>query len=158
MTLPYTIRPGRVDDAPALATLLHGLGYFDRLKDVPVEQTARSAAAALATIVSSESHTLFVAEGEGGQVLGYAAVTWIPDLFLPSPEGYVSELFVDAAARGQGVGGALLDAVTAEARRRGCSRMQLLNFRHRESYARGFYAKRGWEERPSAASFALDLD
>ncbi len=113
---------------------------------------------ALETIIAGDAHTLLVAAGDEGQLLGYAAVHWIPDLFLPGPEGYLSELFVDPDARGLGIGGALLDAIVSKARDRGCSRLQLINFRHRESYVRGFYAKHGWEERPTAANFALYLD
>lgn len=37
-------------------------------------------------------------------------------------------------------------------------KLQLINFRHRESYERSFYTKHGWEERPLAANFALYLD
>jgi len=158
MKLGYSIRPPVIEDAPALARLLHGLGYFDRLENVPVEQTAESVRAALEKINASDDHTLYVAAGADGRLLGYTAVHWIPDLFLPGPEGYLSELFVDETARGQGIGGALLDAVTEEAHRRGGSRLQLINFRHRESYRRGFYAKHGWEERPTAANFTLYLD
>jgi len=34
----------------------------------------------------------------------------------------------------------------------------LLNMRKRESYQRNFYQKHGWEERPDAANFVLQLD
>ena len=74
------------------------------------------------------------------------------------PEGYVSELFIKEQARGQGIGARLLEAVQAEARNRGCTRLMLLNVRKRESYQRGFYAKHGWEERPEAANFIFRLD
>jgi hypothetical protein len=33
----------------------------------------------------------------------------------------------------------------------------LLNMRQRESYARGFYAKHGWEERTQAATFIKNI-
>lgn len=33
----------------------------------------------------------------------------------------------------------------------------LLNMHTRESYKRGFYARQGWEERPGAANFILQL-
>jgi GNAT superfamily N-acetyltransferase len=158
VALSFTIRSAVVADASALARLLHSLGYFDRLKTQPVEETVQSVHSALETAVAGDAHTLLVAEAKGGALLGYVAVHWIPDLFLPGPEGYLSELFVDSGSRGLGVGGALLDAITAEARQRGCSRLQLINFRHRESYRRGFYAKHGWQERPTAANFALFLD
>jgi GNAT superfamily N-acetyltransferase len=64
---------------------------------------------------------------------------------------------VRAAHRGQGVGGRILEAIKAEAQRRGCSRLMLLNLRIRESYQRQFYAKQGWEERSEAANFILPL-
>jgi GNAT superfamily N-acetyltransferase len=78
-------------------------------------------------------------------------------LLLSGPEGYVSELFVAEGARGRGVGTRLIEAVEALARERGCSRLLLLNVRERESYERGFYAARGWQERPGVANFIKPL-
>ena len=37
-------------------------------------------------------------------------------------------------------------------------RLSLLNLRERESYRRGFYAKRGWTERPGAANLIKRLE
>jgi GNAT superfamily N-acetyltransferase len=76
---------------------------------------------------------------------------------MAGPEGYVSELFVRESARGQGVGGQLLDAIETEARARGCTRLSLINLRHRESYRRQFYVKAGWQERGAAANFIYAL-
>jgi GNAT superfamily N-acetyltransferase len=78
-------------------------------------------------------------------------------LILRGPEGYVSELFVHEKARGLGVGGQLLDAIQQEARARGCFRVSLLNRNTRESYRRGFYAKRGYEEREDMVNFVMTL-
>jgi len=108
-------------------------------------------------VCADNSHTLYVAEDKEGSLLGYTNVHWLPYLFLAGPEGYVSELFIAQAARGQAVGSRLLQAVKEEARSRGCSRLSLLNMRDRESYQRGFYAKDGWEERPDAANFVFEL-
>ena len=88
-----------------------------------------------------------------GAVLGYVAVHWVPYLIHTGPEGYISELFIRESARGQGIGARLLETVEAEAIRRGCTRLMLLNMRQRESYQREFYSKHGWEERPQAANF-----
>lgn len=72
-------------------------------------------------------------------------------------EGFISELFVKASRRGEGIGTALLENVKEEAKTRGCGRLHLENFRTKESYGRGYYAKHGWQERSAAASFILDL-
>jgi hypothetical protein len=47
-------------------------------------------------------------------------------------------------------------ATLADAEARGCSRLNLLNGRQRESYRREFYEKNGWRER-DMASFVFDL-
>ncbi|QYO63180.1 GNAT family N-acetyltransferase [Leptolyngbya sp. 7M] len=69
----------------------------------------------------------------------------------------MSELFVDQAHRGQGIGSLLLDTVQTEARLRGCSRLMLVNSRERESYQRQFYQKQGWIERENIANFIYKL-
>ena len=75
--------------------------------------------------------SIYVAEAEAGDLLGYVSVHWLPYLFLPGPEGFVSELFIRKTARGQGVGTQLLQTVQTEAEQRGCSRLSLLNNRDR---------------------------
>ena len=132
--IEYSIRPAVLEDAPALAALMRDLGYFHRLEGESAQQTTENVTAELALSLAGEAHTVLVAarSGDGG-LLGYASVHWLPCLFLPSPEGYLAELFVSQETRGQGIGRALLDAVVKEARRRGCSRLQLINFRQRES-------------------------
>jgi GNAT superfamily N-acetyltransferase len=77
---------------------------------------------------------------------------------MSGPEGYVSELFVSASARGQGIGRELLKVIESEARVRGCQRLSLTNLRDRESYKRQFYLKAGWHERSEAANFIYVLD
>lgn len=150
------IREAAHQDAAALGTLLVELGLFSSLKGQSAQAVIENVGAQLGAALSSPSHTLLVAEG-GGTLVGYAAVHWLPHLFHKGPDGYLSELFVLERARGQGVGGALLARVTAEAKARRCPRLQLINFRNRTSYERGFYAKQGWTEQPDAARFVLYL-
>jgi len=64
---------------------------------------------------------------------------------------------VAPGVRDQGVGTALLDSVVAEAKTRGCARLMLEAVRTRESYARGFYTKRGWIEREDVANMVFEL-
>lgn len=96
----------------------------------------------LGRCLDSSSHSVHVAVAVPANVVGYVAVHWLPYLILPGPEGFVSELFVASDTRWQGVGTRLLEVTEAEAIARGCSRLQLINFRDRESYERRFYEKR----------------
>ncbi|HEU4616533.1 MAG TPA: GNAT family N-acetyltransferase [Gammaproteobacteria bacterium] len=111
----------------------------------------------LAACMNGGDHSVHVAEDSNGEIVGYASVHWLPTLFLPDPEGYVSELFVAEAHRGRGVGRALLDTIVSEARARACSRLMLITNRSRESYVRRFYSKAGWIERDGMANFVLEL-
>ena len=158
MSTPLTIRLARLEDAAAITEIIREPSVVPRLASETVETTRAHVAAQLARCLADDSHRVYVAQDDTGRVMGYVAVHWLPYLIHSGPEGYVSELFVHSEARGQGLGKRLLDVVIQEARERGSSRLQLVNFRTRESYQRGFYVKAGWEERPDAASFVLPLN
>lgn len=73
-------------------------------------------------LLAGEPHFAFVAEHEG-KVIGFVhalphATTWSATGYC-----YLEDLFVDAAARGTGAGRALIEAVYAEADRRGLDRV-----------------------------------
>ena len=159
MSAAFTIRRATPEDAPAIAAVLLQTGYFSRLAAQTLEQTQAQVQRQMELGGSQEggASSIYIALAPGGEVCGYCAVHWIYFLFLPGPEGYVSELFVSPEARGQGAGGLLLAAAVAEGRQRGAYRMGLINMRQRESYQRKFYEKQGWEERPEAANFVLIL-
>jgi GNAT superfamily N-acetyltransferase len=148
------IRPVRAEDAEALAALVRALGEFGSVTREVSEVTETRVKDHLGVITTSDRHTLLVAEG-AGQLVGYCSVHWLP--MMSQLEGFVSELFVGAAQRGAGIGTRLIEEIKKEARARGCRRLHLENFRSKASYERGYYAKHGWQERPAAASFILDL-
>lgn len=152
-----TIRPTLEDDATAIAAILRALGWFEHLTAEPSEATAARVAEHIRLCKADDSHSLYVAEDAKRKVVGYASVHWLPYLFLQGPEGYLSELFVDEAHQGKGIGKMLLEVITTEARERGCTRLMLLNSRSRESYLRGFYDKQGWAERQGVANFVYKL-
>jgi len=154
--MEFSIRSANLEDAASIAGLLRALG-FARMQAEQPDETRQKVRAQLERCLADDSHAVLVAESAAGDILGYAAVHWLPYLIHAGPEGYVSELFIDEACRGQGIGSALLDEVTTLARQRGCARLSLLNMRGRESYLRGFYKQHGWEERPDAANFVLLL-
>lgn len=147
------IRRASSGDAIALAGLLRDLRMFGFLDNQPAEAVQAQVQRQLDLCLADDSHSVYVAENGAGHVVGYASVHWLPYLLHPGPEGYVSELFVGAEVRSEGVGTRLLTVVGQEAEARGCYRLSLLNLRDRESYRRGFYEERGWEERPDAANF-----
>jgi len=151
------IRPARQEDHAALYQMLKDLGWFVLLDELDAEQGRALVAGHLARGLSSGEHLVLVAEDDRGEVVGYASAHWLPYLFKAGPEAYVSELFVRQDRTGQGVGQALLTALEAEARARGCCQLMLLNNRQRPSYQRGFYAKQGWQERDNMANFARPL-
>ncbi len=156
MNQAITIRPARPGDTPALTDILLDTGWFANLEEQGPEGARQRVAGRLAACLADGSHLPLVAEDEGGRVVGYASVHWLPYLFKPGLEAYVSELFVHPERRGRGVGGQLLASLEAEARRRGCCQLMLVNNRQRDSFQRGFYAKRGWQER-DMANFAFPL-
>ncbi|HEY7342247.1 MAG TPA: GNAT family N-acetyltransferase [Ktedonobacterales bacterium] len=153
-----TIRDAMPEDAAAVDAVLRALGWFTHLDDIPPDETqARIARVIAAKCSPGGDNTLLVAESDANEVVGYLFVHWLPNLIFGG-EGYVSELFILPEARGQGVGGALLE----EAKRRGVAlgyqRLTLFNRRERESYQRGFYPKHGWIERDDAALFMYYFD
>lgn len=148
------IRCAEPADVAGLATLLRSLpDALPRFGLEPSETTAKRVSEAL---VSHTPHTVLVAE-DAGRITGFIHTHWQPSLLHSGGEGFVSALFVHSEYRGRGLGRTLLESVQAEGRRRGCSRLLLLNMRHRPSYERGFYLKQGWRERPEAANFVYDL-
>lgn len=149
-----TIRPASGRDADAVADILRGTEGFDRLRAEPRDRLVARVAAYLDGRDADGSRTLLVAEGADGEVAGYVAVHWMPNL-ITGLDGIVSELFVHTRSRGCGVGSRLLTEVRAEGDRRGAGRLMLVNLRERESYRRGFYAKQGWEERSDMALFTF---
>jgi len=152
------LRRASIEDSGELATLLKSIGWFDFLNKLPDDEAREHVKAQLARCLGDDSHSVYVAEADQGELVGYISTHWIPYLFMRGPEGYVSELFIVDAARAQGIGRRLLDLVEAEARRRGCARLSLVNLRSRESYERQFYIKAGWRERTEAANFVRSLD
>ena len=144
-------------DLPGIAEILRELGWFAQITAETPAETQVQIANELKLCQADDSHCVFVARAAGEAVLGYVSVHWLPYLIHTGPEGYISELFIRDSVRGQGIGTRLLETVEAEAVRRGCTRLMLLNMRQRESYKREFYFKHGWEERPQAATFMKNL-
>jgi GNAT superfamily N-acetyltransferase len=151
------IRKLTAQDATQIAELLKEIGWFDSFKGEPMAAASERVRFHIEQCQADNSHSAFVAQGPDGKIVGYGSVHWLPYLFLQGPEGFVSELFIAEAMRGQGIGRELLKTIETEAKTRGCVRLSLINLRNRESYMRQFYVKAGWEERPEAANFVYRI-
>jgi GNAT superfamily N-acetyltransferase len=148
------IRPATPADARAVAEVLFSLEEYPSYRQPGLADLETRVTTGLN--VQSNNRSVLVAELEG-KVLGYGAVQWFTPV-MSGAEGYVSDLFVHANATGRGLGSSLLEALTVEAKTRGCRRLALSNWRNRLSYQRGFYAKRGWQENADSARFTLNLE
>jgi GNAT superfamily N-acetyltransferase len=110
--------------------------------------------AAFDAIALDPRNHLFVAEAAHG-IVGSFQLTYIPDM---QPDGrdvaLVENVIVDSAARGGGVGSAMMRWAVEEARRRGCSQVKLTSNAKRED-AHRFYARLGFE--PTHVGFKILL-
>jgi GNAT superfamily N-acetyltransferase len=138
------------DDIPAFA------GF---LRELEVSEWTRARSVQEIELVLRERHKMFgacstvlIASTHEGDISGYGSVHWMPNFILPGIEGYISELFISKKYRGQGIGDSILKEIEKKAASNGCHRLSLLNLKDRESYRRGFYIKRNWEERINAAN------
>jgi amino-acid N-acetyltransferase len=122
MTLPFTIRSARTADVPAIKSLVAPLAEERIL-------------IAKETVAYYEGLPEFrIAESDGGEVLGCGAlhIIW-EDL------AEVRTLATSPAARGHGVGHALVEELLEEARAFGVSRVFCLTFEV------GFFQRHGFE-------------
>ncbi len=150
------IRPCRVEDADGLTSLLHSLEGLSTISAEPLETTLERVKKQLSYVVESSEHTLLVVTEEE-RITAYISAHWLPTLLHADGEGFISELFVHPEERSRGLGTALLNCIIQEGKTRGCARLSLLNMRNKPSYERAYYTQRGWQERPEAANFVLEL-
>jgi GNAT superfamily N-acetyltransferase len=151
------IRPVETRDAPSIARIVRRLGWFDHLTGLSKNEQTEQVMHVIAEFQRDPNQTALVADIDQRKVVGYVSAHWRSCFFLPRREGYVAELFVEARYRGRQIGWRLLDTITREALKRGCSRMTVTHNRLRESYRRGFYRCRGWSERPEMAQMTYPL-
>ena len=128
------IRDARARDSEAVARLLDQLGY-------PAEPAAVGSRLERLTIVGDR---VVVAE-VGEEVVGFAHLQVTPAIEYDRPAAKIGALVVDDSHRGEGIGRALVEALEAEARARGCVLLYLTTSARRED-AHEFYRRVGLEE------------
>ncbi|HQU24765.1 MAG: GNAT family N-acetyltransferase [Acidiphilium sp. 21-60-14] len=120
----FALRPAALHDVTALLGLVHDLAIYERAPNAvemtaPMLQHALFGERKLAQAVLAER-----VPAEGEAILGFALYftsfsTWTGKAGL-----YLEDLFVKPAARGQGIGKALLRYLAAEAVDRNCARLE----------------------------------
>ena len=131
--MDWTIRDAEAQDAADVARLLDQLGY-------PTSSEAVERRLERLRIVGDR---VVVAEAEG-RAVGLAHLQVTPAVELDRPAGKLGALVVDDAYRGRGIGSALVEAMVAEARGRGCEVFFLTTAERRDD-AHAFYERLGLE-------------
>jgi GNAT superfamily N-acetyltransferase len=131
------IREAVMEDGPALVRLLEQLGY---------PETEAFIGTRLSQQRSHPDALLLVAQRHG-EVLGFISLHFIPQLALAGDFCRVSYFCVAEGARSLGIGAALEQRANAEARARGCDRIEVHSNARRES-AHRFYRRQGYYDSP----------
>ena len=120
MNSSFSIRAARPGDEGLLLGLILELARYEKL-----EHEVVATPGLLAEQLFGDQPLVHarLAEWEG-EAVGFALYFFNFSTFLARPGLYLEDLFVKPAQRGQGIGKALLLSLAAEARRRGCGRME----------------------------------
>lgn len=132
------LRPATLEDSPAIADLLAQLGY-PGTESFLVERIAQ--------LLTHPDAWLRVAEDDEGRLLGFIGLHFMAQLALPGDFCRITYFCVGDAARSAGVGRELEAAAEAEARARGCDRIEV-HCHERRADAHRFYYRQGYEESP----------
>jgi len=149
--MDITVRPAKKEDHPAVERLqrqvaqLHAGLRPELFRPVGQKHDTKR----YYGLLRDADTPILVAQGERGELLGYAmlqvkAVGENHPVFLPRRFLYIDDLCVDEAARGQGIGAALMDAVRALAKSRGIAKIELNVWACNEGAMR-FYERLGFQ-------------
>ena len=109
-------------EAETVARLM--LAFRDHLGlERPTDEAGRAAIERLLT--DPETEFVLGAPEAGAAAAGVAQLRYRPGFWLSGPDCLLEDLFVDASARGAGLGRALVQATLDRARARGCRRAEL---------------------------------
>ncbi len=114
---PVEVKPIAESEFEALLPMIASYQRFYEVADIDAE---RNRAFFRRFIAPSEDGMLLGAWGEG-ELLGYACLYWSFTSLIPAETVLMNDLYVDEAARGQGVGRTLIEASAAVARERGAA-------------------------------------
>ena len=137
--MPLDLRPATPHDAPAL---LREMEPFNAGERIPWRPTTIEAA--LRHLLDHPELGLVLVAIDAGRLLGYTVLTYGYDLEWAGRDGFVTELWVVADARGRGLGEQLLAAAEQHARAAEVHALHLM-VRPENAGARRLYARQGYE-------------
>lgn len=134
--MPVTVRPARLEDLPALGSLLAGYAAaaghgYDEAHVLPAAQA----------LIEQPAYGHLLVLDDSGTLLGYAVLTWGFGLESGGVEALVDEIYV--RPQGQGLGSVLMAAVLDAARAHG-ARTVFLETEAGNQAARRFHARHGF--------------
>ncbi len=140
------IREATVEDAAAIARLLHAFNTEYETATPPLAELTRHAE----RMLREGAMTVLLA---GGGPDGLALLRFRPSVWTERQEAYLQELYVVPTLRGRGIGQALMEATIGLCRRRGAAWIEL-NTGESDVAARALYEKLGFtnEEGPGGAA------
>lgn len=134
------IRIARRADLPELIRLVRAYYQFDHIRF-----DARTMKPALAKLLRSRTLGRVWIMRDGGKAVGYVILTFNFDLEFDGLEGLVTDLFIEADYRGQGLGERALDVVDDYCRARGIGAVEL-QVETDNTAAQAFYRKIGFKQ------------
>ena len=148
------IRPARASDLAEMRRLFAALGYAAEPHALEQRFARFSAAGELALVAGAPASAPAGDAAVPSPLLGLATLHATPVLHRDGAVGRVTALVVDPAARGRGVGRALMEAAERWAAARGCVLMEVTSNRRRTD-AHAFYERLGYAA--TSFRFARDL-
>ncbi len=110
-------------DEPELETLLPMIAAYQRFYEVEDVDTERNRSFFRRFVAPSDDGMLLGAWRDG-ELLGYACLYWSFTSLVPAKTVLMNDLYVDEAARGQGIGRALIEASAKVTRERGAHHLE----------------------------------
>lgn len=120
MTKKLSILPATTADVATILDLIHQLAVYEKLEHMVSGNEAMLLEALFGETPSCEC----LVAREGDTAVGFALFFTTFSTFLCKPGLYLEDLFVIPAARGHGIGKALLKHLAALARSRECGRFE----------------------------------
>ena len=119
--------PAEIEIAPVSAAeferLLPLIAAYQRFYEVDDVDSERNRSFFRRFLAPSYDGLLLGAR-DGDELLGYACLYWTFTSLIPAETALMNDLFVSEAARGRGVGRALIEASAAVARERGAAHLE----------------------------------